>query len=98
MAFLTNLKGCGRKQYHEGVCNNYQGLLFMNNGKQQKLFFRSTEERESYYKKYLQDNKEYSNFKRYSVCSSTPSTQKQRRCGRHKHTTRKSKRKSKRAI
>jgi hypothetical protein len=60
----------------------------MKNGKQEKLFFRSAEERESYYTKHLRGHKEYSKFMRYSVCSR--STASQRRC-KSKRNTRKNK-------
>jgi hypothetical protein len=97
MAPIKTLKGCGRKQFKEGVCGNYQGLLFMKHGKQEKLFFRSSEERESYYNTHLRGDKQYSKFMRYSVCSTTTPAQTQRRCGssakRTKSTTRKTKRK-----
>lgn len=86
---ITKLEGCSRKKFNEGLCGNYQGILFMNKGKREKLFFRSSEERETYYKKYLA-NKQYSKFIRYSVCSTTPPTRRQRRCGFNKNTTRKS--------
>jgi len=79
MAPIKELKGCSRKDFEEGICGNYQGILFMKNGKKEKLFFRSSEERESYYKKHLKDK--YSKFMRYSVCSKTPATRRQRRCG-----------------
>ena len=48
--------------------------MFIQNGKKNKLFFHSSKERESYYKKYLKSNEKYSNFKRYSVCSKTKPT------------------------
>jgi hypothetical protein len=45
----VKIKGaCGHSKFKEGVCGNYQAILFMKNGKRVKLFFRSTEERESY--------------------------------------------------
>jgi len=94
MAPIKTLKGCGRKQFKEGVCGNYQGLLFMKDGKREKLFFRSSEERELYYNTHLRGDKQYSKFMRYSVCSTTTPTQTQRRCGRSaKRNTRKTKRK-----
>jgi len=84
MAPIKELKGCSRKDFEEGMCGNYQGILFMKNGKKEKLFFRSSEERESYYKKHLKDK--YSKFMRYSVCSKTPPTRKQQRCGSKRNT------------
>jgi len=77
---IKKLKGCTRKEFKSRICGNYQGLLFMKNGKKEKLFFRSSEERESYYKIHIKGNKEYSKFIRYSVCSKTTPTRKQRRC------------------
>jgi hypothetical protein len=78
----VKIKGaCGHSKFKEGVCGNYQAILFMKNGKRVKLFFRSTEERESYYKTHLQGRKEYSKFIKYSVCSISPPTRTQRRCG-----------------
>jgi hypothetical protein len=56
------------------LCGNYQGIMFIQNGKKNKLFVHSSKERESYYKKYLKSNEKYSNFKRYSVCSKTKPT------------------------
>ena len=87
MAPIKKLEGCNRKEYSEGVCGNYQGILFMKDGKREKLFFRSSEQRESYYNKHLKSDKKYSKFIRYSVCSKTPPTRKQRHCG--KRNTRK---------
>ena len=92
MSALKKLQGCNRKSWIEGNCGMYQGLLYMKNGKKEKLFFRSSEERESYYNTHLQGNKDFSKFMRYSVCSKTPPTLKQRRCGRSKRSTRKTKR------
>lgn len=89
MAPIKKLEGCNNKQFKEGVCGNYQGLIFMKNGKKEKLFFRSSEERETYYNTHLRGDKKYSNFMKYSVCSKTPPTKKQRRCGSYKRNTRK---------
>jgi len=78
---IKTLKGCNRDEYEQRLCGNYQGILFMKNGKKNKLFFRSSQEREAYYKKHIKGNKEYSKFRRYSVCSKTKSTKNQRLCG-----------------
>jgi hypothetical protein len=88
MAPIKKLKGCTRKEFKEGICGNYQGILFTKNGKKEKLFFRSSEEREAYYNKHLRGDNSCSKFMRYSVCSRTPPTKKQRRCG-SKRSTRK---------
>jgi len=88
------LKGCSRKDYDEGICGNYQGLIYTKNGKREKIFFRSSEERESYYKSHLKDNSECSKFIRYSVCSKTPPTRSQRRCGSKRNTVKSRKVKS----
>jgi len=90
MAAIKKLKGCIKKEWEKGLCGNFQGLLFMKNGKKERLFFRSAEERESYYKKHLQGHKECSKFMRYSVCSRSRPTKNQRRC-RSKRSTRKNK-------
>ena len=90
MAAIKKLKGCTKKEWEKGLCGNFQGLIFTKNGKQEKLFFRSAEERESYYKKHLRGHKECSKFMRYSVCSMTAPTKNQRRC-RSKRNTRKNK-------
>lgn len=90
MAPIRTLKGCTKKDWEQGLCGNFQGILFTKNGKEEKLFFRSAEERESYYKKHLQGHKEFSKFVRYSVCSAMRPSKKQRRC-RPKYKTRKNK-------
>ena len=89
MAPIKTLKGCSSDDYKEGICGNYQGLLFTKNGTRQKIFFRSSEERETYYKKHMKGNKEFSKFMRYSVCSKTTPTKKQRRCGNKRNTRKK---------
>ena len=78
---LKTLKGCSRKEYKKRLCGNFQGLVFIKNGKKNKLFFHSSQEREAYYKKYLKGKKEYSKIIRYSVCSKTKPTKTQRLCG-----------------
>ena len=80
---LKILKGCSRKEYKQRLCGNFQGLVFIKNGngKKNKLFFHSSQERESYYKKYMKGKKEYSKISRYSVCSKTKPTNTQRLCG-----------------
>jgi len=78
---LKTLKGCSRKEYKQRLCGNFQGLVFIKNGKKNKLFFHSSQEREAYYKKYMKGKKEYSKISRYSVCSKTKPTKTQRLCG-----------------
>ena len=94
---LKTLKGCSRKEYKQRLCGNFQGLVFIKNGKKNKLFFHSSQERESYYKKYMKGKKEYSKIIRYSVCSKTKPTETQRLCGssinNHNHSTRTTRRK-----
>ena len=90
MSPILTLKGCTKKEWEQGLCGNFQGLLFRKNGKQYRLFFRSAKERESYYKKHLRGYKECSKFVRYSVCSSSRPSRDQRRC-RAKYKTRKNK-------
>jgi len=97
MAPIKTLKGCSRKEYKQRLCGNFQGLVFIkngNNGKKNKLFFHSSQERESYYKKYMKGKKEYSKIIRYSVCSKTkPTTKTQRLCGSSINNTRTTRRK-----
>ena len=96
MAPIKTLKGCSRKDYKQRLCGNFQGLVFIkngNNGKKNKLFFHSSQEREAYYKKYIKGNKEYSKISRYSVCSKTKPTKTQRLCGSSINNTRTTRRK-----
>ena len=81
MAPIKTLKGCSRKEYKQRLCGNFQGLVFIKNGKKNKLFFHSSQEREAYYKKYMKGKKEYSKISRYSMCSKTKPTKTQRLCG-----------------
>ena len=59
--------GCSRMA---GGCGKYQGLWFKDGDKSRELFFRSSEEREAYYKKHIQGESRFSSFRRGSVCSS----------------------------
>lgn len=90
---LKTLKGCSRKEYKQRLCGNFQGLVFIKNGKKNKLFFHSSQEREFYYKKYMKGKKEYSKIIRYSVCSKTKPTKTQRLCGSSINNTRTTRRK-----
>ena len=69
---ITSIKtNCNKKDYNSGACNTYQCINFIKNGKRQRLVFRSVADRESYYKKHLKGNKEYSKFMRYSIIGTT---------------------------
>ena len=37
MAPIKTLKGCSSDDYKEGICGNYQGLLFTKNGTRSKV-------------------------------------------------------------
>ena len=66
----VNLKaGCSRKAHKEGLCNNFQAIMFVKNGVKQKLFFNTVKEREAYYKKHLKGKDGCMKFVRYSVMS-----------------------------
>lgn len=93
MAFIKTLKGCSHKEYKQRLCGNFQGLVFIKNGKKNKLFFHSSKEREAYYKKHMKGKKEYSKISRYSVCSKTKPTKTQRLCGSSINNTRTTRRK-----
>ena len=69
---ITLKHGCGRKSRREGLCSKFQAIMFMKNGKEQKLYFATVAEREAYYKSHLQGRKEYTQFGRYSVTSTDP--------------------------
>ncbi len=61
--------GCSRKAHKEGLCNNFQAIMFVKDGVKQKLFFNSVKDREAYYKKHLKGKDGYEKFVRYSVMS-----------------------------
>jgi|LauGreDrversion4_2_1035121.scaffolds.fasta_scaffold779374_2 hypothetical protein len=61
--------GCSRKAHKDGLCNNFQAIMFTKNGVKQKLFFNSVKEREEYYKKHLKGKEGCEKFVRYSVMS-----------------------------
>ena len=77
---LKKLKGCSRKAFREGKCNNYQAIRCdKKNNKTKKvvkktvLFFNNVKEREAYIKsnKYKSSRK-CDKITRYSVLSTTP--------------------------
>jgi hypothetical protein len=80
MSPIKTLKRCSAKNYKTRKCGNFQALMFLAKGKKERLFFRTVAGREAYYKSMLKGKKQFSGFKRYSVCSSTAFTRKQQKC------------------
>jgi hypothetical protein len=98
MAPIKKLPGCGRKAWIEGICGNYQALSFKKGDKEHRLFFRSSDEREAYYKENIQGKEGYSHFGRGSVCSTKKPTKDQRTCKKPKPRNNRRTRKSKRRL
>ena len=75
---LKKLKGCSRKAFREGKCNNYQAIRCdKKNNKTKKvvktvLFFNNVKEREAYIKSNKYKSRKCDKTMRYSVLSVTP--------------------------
>jgi hypothetical protein len=76
---LKKLKGCSRKSFREGKCNNYQAIRCdKKNNKTKKvvkktvLFFNNVKEREVYIKSSKYKSRKCDKTMRYSVLSVTP--------------------------
>ena len=75
---LKKLKGCSRKAFREGKCNNYQAIRCdKKNNKTNKvvkkvLFFNKVKEREVYIKSNKYKSRKCDKTMRYSVLSVTP--------------------------
>ena len=76
---LKKLKGCSRKSFREGKCNNYQAIRCdKKNNKTKKvvkktvLFFNNVKEREVYIKSRKYKSRKCDKTMRYSVLSLTP--------------------------
>jgi hypothetical protein len=75
---LKKLKGCSRKAFREGKCNNYQAIRCdKKNNKTKKvgktvLFFNNVKDREVYIKSNKYKSRKCDKTMRYSVLSVTP--------------------------
>jgi hypothetical protein len=75
---LKKLKGCSRKAFREGKCNNYQAIRCeKKNNKTKKvvktvLFFNNVKEREAYIITNKYKSRKCDKTMRYSVLSVTP--------------------------